>query len=140
MERGLLWLPLLAVFIWLTRTGWNEYQKVEKYRVWAEDFENAKYDIYSVLGKKGQELTWGKPTRKGLIELSTFSLADVEKITLLVGDRPVDWDNPPSKGKTALEFSLVDREKKVKIPFTDILLAAKWGKYLQQEWQKLQAG
>ena len=67
MERGLLWLPLLAVFIWLARTGWNEYQKVEKYRVWAEDFDNAKYDIYSVLGKKGQELTWGKPTRKGLI-------------------------------------------------------------------------
>ena len=137
MERGLLWLPLLAVFVWLARAGWNEYQKVEKYRVWAEEFEQAKYDIYAVLGKKGQELTWGKPTRKGLIEISTFSLTEVEKITLLVGDRPVDWYNPPSKGKTMLEFSLREQEKKLKVPFTDVALAAKWGKYLQQEWQKL---
>ncbi len=138
MERGLIWLPLLATFIWLARAGWNEYQKVEKYRLWAEDFDNAKYDIYAVLGKKGKELTWGKPTRKGLIELNTFSLMDVEKITLIVGDRPADWDNPPSKGKTALEFSLVDRETKLQIPFTDINLAAQWGKYLHKEWQQLQ--
>lgn len=138
MERGLLWLPLLAVFIWLARAGWNEYQKVEKYRLWAEDFDNAKYDIYAVLGKKGKELTWGKPTRKGPIEINTFSLSEVEKITLIVSDRPVDWDNPPRKGKTALEFSLIDRETKLQVPFTDIDLAAKWGQYLQQEWQKLQ--
>lgn len=138
MERGLLWLPLLATFIWLARAGWNEYQKVEKYRLWAEDFDNAKYDIYAVLGKKGKELTWGKPTRKGLIEINTFSLTEVEKITLIVSDRPVDWDNPPNKGKTALEFSLIDRENKLQVPFTDIDLAAKWGKYLEQEWQKLQ--
>lgn len=133
MERGLLWLPLLVTFIWLARAGWNEYQKVEKYRVWAEDFDNAKYDIYSVLGKKDQELTWGKPTRKGLIEINTFSLTDVAKITLLVGDRPVDWDNPPNKGKVMLEFTFKDREKKLKIPFTEANLAAKWGQYLQNE-------
>lgn len=133
MARGLLWLPLLVTFIWLARAGWNEYQKVEKYRVWAEDFDNAKYDIYSVLGKKDQELTWGRPTRKGLIEIDTFSLTDVAKITLLVGDRPVDWDNPPSKGKVMLEFTLKAREKKLKIPFTEANLAAKWGKFLQKE-------
>ena len=138
MERGLLWLPLLAVFIWLARAGWNEYQKVEKYRLWAEEFEQAKYDIYAVLGKKGKELTWGKPTRKGPLEISTFSLTDVEDIRLLVSDRPVDWDNPPTKGKIALEFSLTEQERKLQVPFTDVTLAAKWGKYLQQEWQKFQ--
>lgn len=140
MERGLLWLPLLVTFIWLARAGWNEYQKVEKYRVWAEDFDNAKYDIYSVLGKKDQELTWGKPTRKGLIEVDTFSLTDVAKITLLVSDRPVDWDNPPRKGKVMLEFTLIEQERKLQIPFTDANLAAKWGKYLQNEGKKFQAG
>ena len=138
MERGLLWLPLLITFIWLARAGWNEYQKVEKYRIWAEDFDNAKYDIYAVLGKKGKDLTWGKPTRKGLIEINTFSLTDVDKITLIVGDRPADWDNPPNKGKTALEFSFSDQAKKLQVPFTDIDLAAQWGKYLQKEWQELQ--
>ena len=39
MERGLLWLPLLGVFIWLSWAGWNEYQKLEAYRAWAESFE-----------------------------------------------------------------------------------------------------
>ena len=45
MERGLLWLPLLGIFIWLSWAGWNEYQKLEAYRAWAESFEKSKYDI-----------------------------------------------------------------------------------------------
>ena len=52
MARGLLWLPLLVAFIWLAWSGWNEYQKLEAYKIWAEDFDNAKFDIYAVLGKK----------------------------------------------------------------------------------------
>lgn len=59
MERGLLWLPLLAVFIWLAWQGWNEYQKVEAYQNWAKHFERAKYDIYAVLAQNGSNLTWG---------------------------------------------------------------------------------
>lgn len=133
MERGLLWLPLLAAFIWLAWSGKNEYQKLEAYKVWAEQFENAKYDIYAVLGKKDAELTWGKPTPKGIVDVNCFSLKNVEAITLLVGDRPVDVDHPPQKGKTALEFSLANSDRLLKIPFTDISLAAKWCQYLQKE-------
>jgi hypothetical protein len=136
MERGLLWLPLLVAFIWLAWTGWKEYQKIEAYRIWAEQFDKAKYDIYAVLGQKEGEITWGKPTRQGPVELKTFSLKEVQAIRLLVGDRAVDWDNPPTKGKTCLEFSLVEQNNSIQIPFTDISLAAKWGKYLQQEWEK----
>ena len=136
MERGLLWLPLLVTFIWLAWTGWKEYHKIETYRIWAEQFDKAKYDIYAVLGQKETEITWGKPTRKGPVDLKTFSLKDVQAIQLLVGDRPVDWDNPPAKGKTCLEFSLSEQSNSIQIPFTDISLAAKWGKYLQQEWEK----
>ncbi len=138
MVRGLLWLPLLVAFIWLAWSGWNEYQKLEAYKIWAEDFDNAKFDIYAVLGKKEREITWGKPTRKGMINLDSFSLDNVKEINLLVGDnRTVDLDNLPRKGKTVLEFSLIDREKSLQIPFTDISLAAKWFNYLQQEWQKI---
>ena len=72
MERGLLWLPLLAVFIGLAWAGWNESQKVEAYRVWAKPFAKVKYDIYAVLGQNGTHLTWGKPTRKGIVNLQTF--------------------------------------------------------------------
>jgi hypothetical protein len=136
MERGLLWLPLLVVFIWLTWSGWNEYQKLEAYKIWAEDFDNAKFDIYAVLGRKERQITWGKPTRKGMIQLETFSLDEVAQINLLVSDRIIDADfdadfsSLPNKGKPSLEFDL-NNQKSIRIPFTDILLAAKWRNYLR---------
>lgn len=143
MERGLLWLPLLAVFFWLAWAGWNEFRKVEAYRTWAEQFDRAKYDILAVLGQKGDALTWGKPTRKAPVEVQTFSLTQVEGIRLMVGDRAIDLQNfdlqnPPTKGRNvALEFQLPDA-KPIRIPFTDISLAAQWGNFLQQERQRLQ--
>lgn len=136
MERGLMWLPLLAIFIGLAWAGWNEYQKLEAYRVWAEQFAKAKYDIYAVLGQQEDSLTWGKPTRSGPVNLQTFSLKNVHSIQLLVNGAVVDLENPPSSGKAiVLEFLLKDA-KPVQVPFTEIPLAAKWGKYLQQELQR----
>jgi hypothetical protein len=135
MERGLLWLPLLVVFIWLAWAGWNEYQKVEAYRNWASNFERAKYDIYSMLGQKGDELTWGKPTRKGVIGPETFSLNDVKSIHLLVDGKVADLELPPKKGRAiALEFLLSNSS--IKVPFTEIPLAAEWGNFLQKELQR----
>lgn len=137
MERGLLWLPLLVIFIWLAWAGWNEYQKVEAYRIWAKQFQRSKYDIYAVLGLSGREITWGKPTRKGPINLQTFSLDDVQSIKLLVDGQPVNLQSPPSKGGTAaLEFSFFSQTP-IRIPFTEIAIAVEWGKHLQQELQAL---
>jgi hypothetical protein len=134
MERGLLWLPLLGVFIWLAWAGWNEYQKVEAYRLWAEHFERAKYDIYAVLGQQGSDLTWGQPTRRGPINLTTFSLKEVQAIRLLVDEQPVDLSVLPQKGhRILLEFALPSPAQPIRIPFTDVTLAADWGRYLQQE-------
>ena len=147
MERGLLWLPLLAAFMWLAWSGWNEFQKIEAYRRWAAEFERAKYDIYAVLGQKGSDLTWGKPTRSGPVNLETFSLKDVQSLRLLVGDRPADLGTPPGNARAlgfvggrsaiALEFLLKEPAASIKVPFTEIPLAAEWGKYLQQELQRL---
>ncbi|HEY9596068.1 MAG TPA: hypothetical protein V6D33_00160 [Cyanophyceae cyanobacterium] len=137
MERGLLWLPLLAAFIWLAWSGWNEYQKIEAYRNWASQFERAKYDIYAVLGQKNSELTWGKPTRKGPVELKTFSLKEVELIRLLVDNQAVDLEIPPAKGRAiALQFLFKEPTASIQVPFTEIPLAVEWGKFLQQEWQR----
>lgn len=138
MERGLLWLPLLGVFIWLAWAGWSEYQKVEAYQRWAAQFERAKYDIYAVLGQQGSELTWGQPTRKGPINLVTFSLQEVQTIRLLVDEQPVDLSQEfnalPSKGRhIILEFSLSDSAPPIRIPFTDVAIAVSWGQHLQQE-------
>lgn len=136
MERGLLWLPLLAAFIWLAWAGWNEYQKLEVYRQWASQFQRAKYDLYSVLGEKDGDLTWGKATRKGMVDLKSFSLKDVQAIRLLVNDQVVDLQAPPERGRSInLEFELPGSS--VKVPFTQVSLAAKWGQVLQADWQKL---
>ncbi|MEH1845043.1 MAG: hypothetical protein V7L25_08580 [Nostoc sp.] len=138
MERGLLWLPLLVMFFWLAWQGSKEYQKVEAYRTWAEQFERAKYDIYSVLGQKGNNLTWGKPTPKGLIQLETFSLLDVKQIYLLVDDKQVDLENIPDKGGSIeLEFLFSESTSSVRVPFTEIPLAAEWGKFLLSVLQDL---
>jgi hypothetical protein len=135
MERGLFWLPLLALFFWLAWAGWNEYQKLEAYKTWAEPFERAKYDIYAVLGQKGRELTWGLPTRKGPVNLETVSLDGVQSIRLLVNEKAVALDSAPTKGRAVLELACADRPQPVRIPFTEPPLAAKWGHYLQENLQ-----
>lgn len=122
MERGLFWLPLLLLFSWLAYAGWNEYQKVEAYRLWAEEFERSKYDIYAVLGVKNNQLTWGKPTRSTPKDLKTFPLTTVNSITLI--------PNLP-KGGASLEFKFYNSTDVVTIPFTELSLAEKWSKYLQ---------
>ncbi|MHC5614056.1 MAG: hypothetical protein ACYTXA_24455 [Nostoc sp.] len=140
MERGLLWLPLLVMFFWLAWQGSKEYQKVEAYRAWAEQFERAKYDIYSVLGQKGNNLTWGKPTPQGPIKLETFSLLDVKQIYLLIDDKQVDLESIPEKGRSIeLEFLFSESTNSVRVPFTEIPLAAEWGKFLQRVLQDLRS-
>jgi hypothetical protein len=139
MIRGLLWLPLLAMFCWLAWAGWNEYRKLEAYKVWAQQFDHAKYDIYAVLGQKDSSLTWGKPSRRGPIDLHTVSLQQVESIGLRLDDQLItdiaNWDASSNKSKrVALEFQ-IKQAAPVLIPFTDAALAAKWGNHLQQDWQ-----
>ncbi|MEH2168271.1 MAG: hypothetical protein V7K41_16785 [Nostoc sp.] len=140
MERGLLWLPLLGMFFWLAWQGSKEYQKVEAYRVWAEQFERAKYDIYAVLGQKGNNITWGKPTPQGPIKLETFSLLDIKQIQLLVDEKSVDVNNPPERGRSIeLEFLFYESTNSVRVPFTEVPLAAEWGKFLQGLLQNLRS-
>ncbi len=125
-------MPLLVAFAWLAWSGWKEYQKVEAYQAWAKQFEKAKYDVYAVLGQNGNQLTWGKPTQKGPIELKTFSLEQVHSINLRVDGHLVNLEALPSRGHAVmLEFRLYDSSP-LEIPFTEIPLAANWTKYLQQ--------
>jgi hypothetical protein len=133
MERGLLWLPLLFAFFWLAWQGSKEFKKVEAYRIWAEKFDKAKYDIYAVLGLKDNNITWGKPTTTGPIQLETFSLDDVVNIQLFVDKRQVEIEEPPERGRLIeLEFIFSESTKSVRVPFTEIPLAAEWGKYLRR--------
>ncbi|MFP4134239.1 MAG: hypothetical protein ACLFQP_07450 [Halothece sp.] len=131
MERGLIWLPLLGIFIGLAWAGWREYNKVEAYRLWAEQFDRAKYDIYAVLGQKDDAITWGKPAHPHPQALESFSLKDVSAIELLVNGERVTLDDPPRRGKPHIGFTFENRET-IQIPFTDVSLAAQWTKKLQE--------
>lgn len=138
MARGLAWLPLLGMFVWLAWAGWNEFQKVEAYKTWAESFDRAKYDIYAVLGQKGNDLTWGKPTRKGPIDLHTFSLHQVKGIQLWVDNQSTDLEHLPQQGRqVAIEFQVQEAEIPIRVPFTEISLAAQWTEALCKDWKNL---
>jgi hypothetical protein len=134
MERGLVWLPLLALFIWLAWSGKKEYEKVEAYKIWAEQFDKSKYDIYAVLAIKGDLITWGKPTSEGITQQSSFSVQQVKTIELYVDNQLINLQELPTKGEPVIQFVLLTNEV-IKIPFTEINLAAQWCDYLQKNSQ-----
>ncbi len=138
MERGLLWLPLLAVFIGLAWAGWHEFQKVQAYEAWATGFDRSKYDIKSMLGQRGDRLTWGRPTRQGPIDLTTLSLAQVATLQLQVNGQTVADEPLPTKGKIELALATNSGET-YSIPFTDADLARRWEKALHQSLQALKS-
>jgi hypothetical protein len=134
MERGLMWLPLLGMFIWLAKAGYDEYHQIEAYRRWARGFDRCKYDIYAVMGLKDREISWGKPTKAEPKGLKTFSLDRVNSVELIIDRLAVDLANLPVKGKKInLHFQLDNDSELIDIPFTEILLAAEWAEFLQQE-------
>ena len=134
MIRGLMWLPLLAIFFGLAWAGWNEYQKLEAYKVWAAQFERAKYDIYAALGQKGKQLVWGLPTRKGIVETQAIELIDVQKIEIEVDGQSISPEKMPTKGKVAIGLTTFS-EKSFAIPFTDGEIAKQWYNFLQKSRQ-----
>jgi len=139
MERGLLWLPLLAVFTGLAWAGWNEYRKVEAYKRWATHFERAKYDILAVLGQRGQHVTWGKPTRGGPVDRVSLDLSQVRQLQLTADHEPVTPETAPKRmGHCGLRFWLSDGQC-YEVPFTDFKLAQRWYTYLQGQIQALQS-
>lgn len=139
MERGLLWLPLLVVFIGLAWAGWHEYQKVQAYEQWAQQFDRSKYDIRTMLGQTGDQLVWGQPTRQGPVNLQALSLANVETLSVRNHGQPVDPEYPPARVRQPeLRFELGDG-RSYTIPFTDLEITLQWFRALQQRLQALKS-
>jgi hypothetical protein len=138
MEQGLIWLPLLALFIGLAWAGWHEYQKLAAYQEWAKAFQQAKYDIYAVLGYDGMALTWGQPTRQGPVNLQTIPLQQVLSLQAWVNQQPIDSESCPQQGQN-IEIAVVTTHspQPLLIRFTEVSLALKWKQYLQDELHKL---
>lgn len=142
MERGLAWLPLLALFIGLAYAGWNEYRKVEAYRLWAAEFEQAKYDIRAVLGRKGKQLVWGQPTRQGPVHLQTLTLEPTTQFALQLDGQTYSCEADPLPTGRAIGFASAPRAIALRItltdghsydiPFTEAKLAQGWAHSLQR--------
>lgn len=133
MIHGLMWFPLLAVFIALAWAGWNEYQKVETYRLWAMGAERAKYDIRAAVIQKNRTLIWGTPSREGILSQQTLSLDTIKSVDVHVDGAVVAFDNPPHKGSSVI-LKLGDAGEAPKaIPFTDIDLAIQWAVALRND-------
>jgi hypothetical protein len=138
MERGLIWLPLLALFIGLAWAGWNESQKLAAYQEWATAFQQTKYDIYAVLGYDGTALTWGRPTRRGPVNLQTIPLRQVSSLQVWVDQHPIEAEPLPQQEQNiAIAMVILDLPQPILIPFTEVSLALKWKQYLQDELHKL---
>jgi hypothetical protein len=149
MERGLLWLPLLGVFIWLAWAGWNEYQKVEAYRRWSSDFERHKYDIYAILGQSGDRLVWCKPTRQQPIELGSIRFGEIQAVHLKINGSTIEsvesvdsaTNLPEAIAKipkietVAIELVTTAQsgQSRQSIPFTDVEIALNWLRYLSAQ-------
>ena len=58
MLHGLLWLPLLLIFILLTALGWLERRRQNLFRSWAGDSELCKLDSSCAASLKNGELKW----------------------------------------------------------------------------------
>lgn len=143
MERGLLWLPLLLLFIGLAGAGWNEFQKVESFRRWAQSFRYSKYDLYTVLGLGDHSLAIGKPSRRGPVELQHVALGDIQSVQLWLDGQPQVLDSAeqeaalaarsPQSQAIALTLKNERSGETLQIPFTQLDLAIDWTLRLKRE-------
>lgn len=133
MIHGLMWFPLLAVFIALAWAGWNEYQKVETYRLWAMGAERAKYDIRSAVIQKNRALIWGVPSRQGILSQQTVSLDTIKSVDVQVDGVVIAVDSPPLKGSSVILELGSENDAPKGIPFTDIDLAIQWAVVLRKD-------
>ena len=124
MIHGLLWFPLLLVFVLLTALGWLERRRQNLFRIWAEGSELSKLDGSGAARLKGGILNWstfeaGKFQAQGTFEVSKLEL--VELMALTSGEAPLTEE---SQGRCRIR--LVGNGKEMDVPFTDAERARKW--------------
>ncbi len=124
MIHGLLWLPLLLVFVLLTALGWLERRRQNLYRSWAEGSELAKLDESGAARLKGGVISWSSFEAGSFKEKETFEIKQLELVELLAlssGEAPLTDE---SQGQCRLR--LIGCGKEIDIPFADAERARKW--------------
>jgi hypothetical protein len=124
MSHGLLWLPLLLVFVLLPALGWLERRRQRLFREWAEGSELAKLDSCGAARLVDGMLTWctfeaGQLKQEGSFEIKQLEL--VELLSLHSGEAPLTEE---SQGSCRLR--LVGGGEQKDLPFADAERARRW--------------
>ena len=124
MIHGLLWLPLLIIFILLTALGWLERRRQNLFRNWAEGSELCKLDSSGAASLKDGKLIWSAFEAGEFKEKDSFVIKKLELIELMAltsGEAPLTNE---SQGKCRLR--LVGSGREMDVPFSDAEKAREW--------------
>ncbi len=124
MIHGLLWFPLLLVFVLLTALGWLERRRQNLFLIWAEGSELSKLDISGAARLKEGILSLstfeaGKFQEKDAFEIKQLEL--VELMALSSGEAPLTNE---AQGRCRLR--LIGKGKEMDVPFEDADRARDW--------------
>jgi len=124
MLHGLLWFPLLLVFVLLAALGWLERRRQTLFRAWSEGAELVKLDGCGAAQVKDGLLTWssfsaGKFEQQGEFVIKTLEM--VELMALSSGEAPLASE---SQGRCRLR--LIGEGRQMDVPFSDADRARGW--------------
>jgi hypothetical protein len=124
MGQGLLWVPLLLVFLLLTSLGWLERRRQRLFRDWAAGAELAKLDAAGAARLNNGVLSWASFEAGQFRELDSFEIKQLELTELLSlrsGEAPLTEE---SQG--ACRLRLVGGGSQKDVPFSDAERARRW--------------
>jgi hypothetical protein len=124
MIHGLLWLPLLLVFVLLAALGWLERRRQTLFRQWAEGAELAKLDSCGAARLRDGILSWSRFEAGCFQPEGEFVIKHLELVELLAlgsGEAPLTEE---SQG--ACRLRLVGDGQQQDLPFADAQRARRW--------------
>ena len=124
MMHGLLWLPLLLVFVLLTSLGWLERRRQRLFREWAEGAELAKLDGCGAARLLDGVLSWSTFEAGQLKPEGEFVIKQLELVELLAlrsGEAPLT-----EEAQGACRLRLVGGGVHKDLPFSDADRARRW--------------
>jgi hypothetical protein len=124
MSHGLLWIPLLLVFVLLTALGWLERRRQQLFRAWSEGAELAKLDGCGAARLVDGVLSWCRFEAGSFQPVDSFVIKQLELVELLSlgsGEAPLTEE---SQG--ACRLRLVGGGLQKDLPFSDAQRARRW--------------
>jgi hypothetical protein len=124
MGQGLLWLPLLLVFVLLTGLGWLERRRQRLFRDWAAGAELAKLDAAGAARLLNGVLSWATFEAGAFRELDSFEIKQLELTELMSlrsGEAPLT-----DESQGACRLRLVGGGQQKDLPFSEAERARRW--------------